>query len=122
MKKNRFILLTLSSTLIILSLVFASGCSKDKAPAPMISVTCSDTISFAHQIAPVIQDKCASCHGSGAGTNPVLSNHAEIAGQAENILNALHGTPQLMPQGGPALEDSLIQQFDCWIQQGKMNN
>lgn len=122
MKKNRFIILTLSSTIIILSLVFTSGCAKDKAPSPMIGANCSDTISFAHQIAPVIQDKCASCHGSGAGTSPVLSNHQEIADQAENILSALHGTPQLMPQGGPALEDSLIQQFDCWIQQGKMNN
>lgn len=121
MKKNRFIILTLSST-ITLSLFFTSGCTKDKAPAPMIGANCSDTISFSQQIAPVIQDKCSSCHGSGAGTSPVLSNHAEIAGQAENILNALHGTPQLMPQGGPALEDSLIQQFNCWIQQGKMNN
>lgn len=121
MKKNTFLILTFSSTIILL-LVFTSGCTKDKAPAPLIGAACSDTISFAHQIAPVIQDKCSSCHGSGAGTSPVLSNHAEIAGQAENILSALHGTPQLMPQGGPALEDSLIQQFDCWIKQGKMNN
>lgn len=121
MKKNTFIILTLSSTLI-LSLVFTSGCTKAKAPAPMIGVTCSDTISFSEQIAPVVHDKCSSCHGSGAGTSPVLSNHAEIAEHAQSILNALHGTPQLMPQGGPALEDSLIRQFDCWIQQGKMNN
>ncbi|MNU87846.1 hypothetical protein D3C71_776430 [compost metagenome] len=121
MKKSIFIVFTLSST-IILSLAFTSGCTKAKAPAPMIGATCSDTISFTHQIAPVIQDKCSSCHGSGAGTSPVLSNYAEIADQAENILNALHGTPQLMPQGGPALEDSLIRQFDCWIQQGKMDN
>jgi hypothetical protein len=29
---------------------------------------------------------------------------------------------QLMPIGGPALNDDLIQQFLCWIEQGKLNN
>jgi hypothetical protein len=28
----------------------------------------------------------------------------------------------LMPQGGPALPDSLIQKVECWIYQGKKNN
>lgn len=106
----------------MLVLLLPSGCSKEKAPLPIVDITCPDTISFSQKIAPMIQDNCSGCHGSGAGTSPVLSNHAEISGSAEAILNALKGSPQLMPQGGPALADSLIQQFQCWIQQGKMNN
>jgi hypothetical protein len=39
-------------------------------------------------------------------------------------LNSLRGEggKQLMPQGGPALQDSLIEQFSCWVNQGKLNN
>jgi hypothetical protein len=29
---------------------------------------------------------------------------------------------ELMPQGGPALNDTLIKQFSCCINQGKQNN
>lgn len=121
MKKSLYLLSTISLALV-LSLVSASGCTKAKAPVNMGKVTCSDTISFSQQIEPMIQTYCSSCHGYGGGTSPSLSNHSEIASYATDILGTLHGTPQLMPQGGPALADSLIQQFDCWIQQGKMNN
>lgn len=119
-KKIPFLLTPL--VFIALTWILPSACTKAKAPIPITEATCADTISFSQQITPMIQDNCSSCHGTGAGTSPVLSNHAEIAANAEAILNALHGTPQLMPQGGPALADSLIQQVDCWIQQGKMNN
>ncbi|MDR0803418.1 hypothetical protein [Fluviicola sp.] len=121
MKKSLYILSTVSFFLVF-SLVATSSCTKAKAPVSTGPLTCSDTISFNQQIAPMIQTYCSSCHGSGAGTTPVLSNHAEISSAATDILGTLHGTPQLMPQGGPALADSLIQQFECWTQQGKMNN
>ena len=29
---------------------------------------------------------------------------------------------QLMPQGGPALHDSIIKRIECWVNQGKQNN
>lgn len=111
-----------STCMIALALVFPSACTKEKAPAPLPEVACTTTILFSQQIAPMIQDNCASCHDAGAGTSPVLSNYSEIAANGEAILSTLHGTPQLMPQGGPALPDSLIRQFQCWIQQGKLNN
>ncbi|MNK01882.1 hypothetical protein D3C87_196950 [compost metagenome] len=111
-----------STCIMILGLAFPSACTKEKAPVKLPDVACTTTVSFSQQIAPMIQDNCASCHGSGAGTSPVLSNHSEISANGEMILNTLHGTPQLMPQGGPALADTLIQQFQCWIQQGKLNN
>lgn len=98
-----------------------TACTKDKAP-PSYSDTCSDTISFNMQILPIIQTHCASCHAPGAGSSPILSSYSEISTHAESILSSLKGSPQLMPQGGPALPDSLIQQVHCWILQGKQNN
>jgi hypothetical protein len=121
MKKKNQLLIALASVVIVIASL-TSSCTKDKVPVPLEAITCNDTISFSQQIAPMIQNNCASCHGSGAGTNPVLSNYSEISSNSVSILNTLKGTPQLMPQGGPALADSLIQQFQCWIQQGKKDN
>lgn len=97
------------------------ACTKDKAP-PSLSLVCPDTVSFSMQILPLIQTHCASCHSPGAGSSPTLSSHADISASADLIHSTLRGTPQLMPQGGPALPDSLIHQFNCWILQGKQNN
>jgi cytochrome c553 len=121
MKKIISVSLALSS-IAILTLLLPSACTKAKAPVSFGDMTCPDTIPFSQKIAPMIDANCTSCHGNGAGTSPTLSNYAEISANAEAILNSLQGTPQLMPQGGPALADSLIQQFSCWIKQGKMNN
>jgi hypothetical protein len=121
MKKTISLFLVMSSVLI-LALFLPSACSKEKAPPPLPEIICTSTISFSQQIAPMIEENCSGCHGVGAGTTPVLSNYAEISESADAIINALHGTPQLMPQDGPALADTLIQQFQCWMQQGKMNN
>lgn len=104
------------------SFVFVLSCSKDKAPAPTNGLDCADTISFSSQIAPMISTNCASCHGDGNSTGYTLTNHTNISSNATAILNSLKGTPQLMPQGGPALNDSLIQQFECWLNQGTLNN
>ncbi|TSJ45000.1 c-type cytochrome [Fluviicola chungangensis] len=110
------------SGMIVLTLLAAGACSKAKTPPPLPEVFCNGTISFSTQIAPMIEENCSGCHGAGAGTSPVLSNHAEISQNADQIIHALRGTPQLMPEGGPALADSLIQQFQCWLQQGTLNN
>lgn len=121
MKKTRSIFFALGSTAAI-ALFLPSACTKAKTPPPLPEVICNGTVSFSTQIAPMIEENCAGCHGVGAGTSPVLSNHAEISANADAIIHALRGTPQLMPQGGPALPDSLIQQFQCWLQQGTQNN
>jgi hypothetical protein len=56
-------------------------------------------------------------------TAPTLTGHANVSSNATLILNSLNGAGvQLMPLGGPALNDSLINQFSCWISQGKSNN
>lgn len=121
MKKKISILIALTGS-VLFTASLSGSCTKAKAPAPLVQIDCTDSISFSQQIAPLIQNNCASCHGAGAGTNPVLSNYAEISENRIAILNSLKGSPQLMPQGGPALPDSLIQQVQCWVQQGAPNN
>jgi hypothetical protein len=102
----------------LVSVAFLAGCAKDKTP---VTLDCPNTISFSTQIFPMISGNCLSCHDTG-GSLPTLSNHSQVAASASSISGSLHGAPQLMPQGGPALADSLIQQFDCWVAQGKLDN
>lgn len=106
---------------VIVSTVVTVSCKKDRVPPSIITADCPDTVHFASQIAPMITTNCIGCHGAG-GFQPTLTNYTEISDKASEILGTLQGTPQLMPQGGPALNDTLIQQFKCWINQGKQNN
>ena len=121
MKKTRLTFYAFCS-IALLTVILPGACTKAKTLPPLPEVICNSTISFSMQIAPMIEENCSGCHGVGAGTSPVLSNHAEIAQNSDAIIRALRGTPQLMPEGGPALADSLIQQFQCWLQQGAPNN
>lgn len=115
--------LNLFSFIFLLGMVsFSLSCKKDKVPASTFDPNCPDTISFSTQILPMMQNNCISCHDVGNGTGYVITNHTNISSNATAILNTLNGTPQLMPQGGPALHDTLIQQFTCWVNQGKLNN
>ncbi len=104
----------------LLSLLFAS-CSKEQTPLPFINSDCPDTISFQAKILPMITTNCNSCHD---GSNQsLLSNYGNIEPKAESILKSLKGDGMTqMPYQSPALHDSLIQQFECWISQGKLNN
>jgi hypothetical protein len=110
-----------SVLMILIVAGILNSCTKEKVPVITTAPDCTDTVRFATQIAPMIQNHCISCHNTG-GALPKLTNHSEISSSATAILNTMNGTPQLMPQGGPALNDSLIQQFTCWIYQGKLNN
>jgi uncharacterized membrane protein len=117
MKKISFILVGV----VFASVAFVSSCTKEKVPVQTVTADCTDTIHFATQIAPLIQNNCISCHDAG-GSMPTLTNYSEISANATAVLGSLNGSPQLMPQGGPALNDTLIQQFTCWINQGKLDN
>lgn len=100
----------------------STSCTKEKVPE--VPFDCADTISFAAQIAPLISNNCISCHDTGNSTGYTFTNHTNISSNATDILNSLRGEggKQLMPQGGPALNDSLIEQFSCWVNQGTLNN
>ncbi len=105
---------------LCLSLIFS--CAKDKV-SYVSPPNCPDTISFNTQVLPMIQSNCTGCHNAGNGTGYTLTNHSNISASADAILGSMHANGyQLMPQGGPALPDSLIQKVECWIYQGKKNN
>ena len=111
-------------SVLTLGVLTVGSCNKDKTPVDCVAAGCADTISFANQILPMIQINCTGCHEPGnASGGYSLSTYSEISANADAILNSLNGTGmQLMPQGGPALADTLIQQFSCWKCQGKMDN
>jgi hypothetical protein len=116
-----FLIIFSALTLGVLTL---NSCNKDKVPVDCTAAGCTDTISFANQILPMIQNNCVGCHQPGnASGGYSLSTYSEISTNADAILNSLYGTSvALMPQGGPALADTLIQQFSCWKCQGKLDN
>jgi len=103
----------------LLTLILIS-CDKDKVS---ITPNCADTVSFNNQVLPIIQNNCLGCHDVGNGTGYVFTSHANISASANAIWGSMQGSGyQLMPQGGPALNDSLVQLVECWIAQGKLNN
>jgi hypothetical protein len=110
--------------IIVLSLVVIIGCRKDKVPAPKIApveTVCSDTISYSQKVLPLIQNNCFSCHANG--TQPVINDYTTIVNQSDLMLKTFRADGvSLMPQGGPALPEQDIKDFNCWIKQGKLNN
>ena len=111
-----------------ISLLAFQSCKKDKTQEPVIvPATCPDTISFTSQVEPLIQASCSTtgCHdaiSAAAGFN--LVGYSNIKNNATIVLNSMQYKTGLvgMPLGAPQLPDSLIQQVDCWIQQGTQNN
>lgn len=107
---------------MLLALIVVS-CTKDKVPAATIDPNCTDSVSFATEVWPLIEQNCTSCHDVGNTTGYTLTNHTNISANASAIIGSMKASGfQLMPQGGPALEDSVIQRVQCWIAQGKKNN
>jgi hypothetical protein len=98
------------------------SCSKDKVPV-LIDPNCADNVSFSQDVWPIISENCAGCHGVGNSTGYVFTNHTTVSLNANAIVGSMRNEGfQLMPIGGPALPDSLIQKINCWIQQGAPNN
>ncbi len=108
----------------MVSVVAISSCRKDVAPAP----TCVEEISYSAKIQPLMDLNCSTsgCHDANTAQSGVdLSNYAGVNANATGVLTVIQleeGNPGLMPLGGPRLADSLIQQFSCWIEQGKLDN
>lgn len=105
---------------LLLSLMWS--CAKDKVPTEFIS--CGDTVSFSQDIQPFVETHCLGCHNAAAAANDViLTNHMRISNEANRMINSMQASGMdLMPYGGPPLNDSLIQLFQCWILQGKLDN
>ncbi len=104
------------------------SCRKDKVPVIIADPgDCPDTISFATQVEPIMVANCSTsgCHDAASQANGYnLEGHANIATNANDILTVIkhEGGMTPMPYNAPKLADSLIQQFECWTAQGKLNN
>ena len=109
--------------LSVFTLALFSSCKRDKV-LTTFDPNCVDTVGFNATVLPMITQYCTGCHDTGNSTGYTINNHTNILTNATAILNAMRGQGgmQLMPDGGPALPDSLIQDFNCWINQGKLNN
>ncbi len=99
------------------------SCTKDKVAGTIVDSNCTDSVSFSTDVWPIIEQNCTSCHDVGNTTGYTLTNHTNISSNAAAIVGSMKGSGfQLMPQGGDALPDSVIQKVQCWISQGKLNN
>jgi hypothetical protein len=111
----------LLARLSICMLLFS--CTKDKVAGTIVDPNCTDSLSFSTDVWPIIEQNCTSCHDVGNTTGYTLTNHTNISSNAAAIVGSMKGSGfQLMPQGGDALPDSVIQKVQCWISQGKLNN
>lgn len=116
----------LSATVGVFMVVSISSCEKDKTSVATPD-QCPDTISFSGIVEPIIQANCSTsgCHDAGTSASGYnLEGHGNISANANDILNVIRHesgvTP--MPYFQPKLNDSIIEQFDCWVVQGKLNN
>lgn len=108
-------------------LIFISlcACTKDKVPKPPLNCT-SDTIFYSTQIQPLINSNCAvsGCHDNTAQSGYVFTSYETVSANKDLIMKVVRHeagvTP--MPFNKQALNDSLIQQLNCWVQQGGLNN
>ncbi len=123
-------------TVIFLIIVFL-GCKKDKSvevievvvPEGTLTYCDTVTVSFSTQIQPIFIQSCATsgCHDAASGAaGYVLESHSQLSD--DNIIKTAFKTikhdPNVspMPKFQAKLNDSLIQQIQCWIDQGKLDN
>lgn len=124
-------------SLLIIAASFLSACYYDnfKELNPFIEEAVCDTastttISFASQVAPILQNQCstgsASCHNANSGRN--LSTHTAVINTytSAKLLSSItwDGNASQMPKnsGGVKIDNCSIRIIELWINQGKANN
>jgi hypothetical protein len=102
-----------------------SACVKDSAKlltSQMPAVSACDTITYTKHIKPVFDASCISCHGSSPLPGaPMLTTYDQVkvyAANGEIKSYVIDGTPELMPQGGPALPADQKNLILCWLGNG----
>lgn len=113
--------------ILLLLVAVMQSCTKESVNDYNTTDNCTDTIHFAAKIQPLILQNCATsgCHDATTQESGYdLTSHSTISANAEIMLSTMRWENGVapMPDGLPQLPDSLIQQFSCWIKQGKLNN
>lgn len=120
--KNRSIGL-LFALLSMVTVAITSSCKKKKVVEN--TATCTSVISYANDIVPLLTQNCTSCHNSSNHSGGYdLTTHSNVSNDAIIILNSMRHTngADAMPENGAQLASTVIDKFDCWMQQGKPNN
>lgn len=85
-------------------------------------VACTSTPSYATEVAPLVQSRCAmsGCHSSGVtNTGGPLTTYAQIKAKAAAIkTTVLNGS---MPKGS-SFTAAQIKTISCWVDNGAPNN
>jgi hypothetical protein len=132
---NISISLNTRKIIILFTLILGfTSCLKHKTVKPIevvadtSSFPCGDTIYFnAELMTEIFTPSCniSGCHNStdvAAGYD--LTSYTNVSGSADIVLQSIQQSGGLspMPKYSTKLNDSLINKFDCWIKQGKLNN
>jgi len=117
-KAYYFFILLLSASLYL-------GCGDDEVVEPD---ACTDTVSYATDITPIINNACAvaGCHVAGF-PNGAYEDYAGLKAAADNgslriQVVSTKVMPLENPNGPSTLTDAEIQLFDCWIADGAPDN
>jgi len=88
---------------------------------------CEEQISFAEDVLPIIQTKCAvsGCHNGDMGPDLTWTDFDQFHARAESGLVKYRVTNHIMPPSyspaGP-LSQEQINTIACWADQGALNN
>ena len=122
---------------VLTGIIGISSCYNDKAdklyPAPPISTCDTTTITFAHDIMPILNASCnvsGGCHdASGATTSGFdFTTYAGIQSQATYaiLVNDINFTPTSrhheMPKSLPKISQCDINKITRWVNLGSLNN
>lgn len=110
--------------IVAIAVVFITGCYYDTSELLYPGGTdCTGVApSYAAEVAPLIQSKCAmsGCHSAGVtNTGGPLTNYTENKNKAASIkATVLNGS---MPKGF-SLTPAEIKTISCWVDNGSLNN
>lgn len=95
-----------------------------QTPAPDGSQT---AVSFQTQVAPLLKDRCASCHGTAVAADGLIlfdaagkARQGEIKTRIASIIATVESGK--MPQGGPRFTPSEVDLLQDWKAEGAPNN
>lgn len=132
MKKIKIsVVLMLIFLLITVKMVLVS-CTKDQTPTPpeiteiVFDSICPDSVLYQTEIKTLIDLNCATsgCHNTETHAGGYdLTTYASVSMNAQAMFESMQpgATPMQMPLGDP-FPDSVIQRFECWMKQGKLEN
>jgi len=109
--------------LFIFFIACAVGCAYLKKDVVVVPCVIPDNISYATDIAPIIDANCSDCHSSASASSGIqLDNYDGLKFYAQNgylygcISHASGYRP--MPDGGGKLNDCTIATIKKWIDNG----